>query len=132
MIHRFVFLLAGLALLLAATPRADAHPHVWVTMTEELLYAADGSVTGVRHAWTFDDMFSAFATQGLEAKTKGQFTREELAPLAKENVEPLKEYPSFNYAKVDGRRDKNAFRDPIDYWLDYDPKETVLTLHFTL
>jgi ABC-type uncharacterized transport system substrate-binding protein len=66
---------------------AQAHPHVWVTMTEELLYAADGTVTGVRHAWTFDDMFSAFATQGLEQKTKGTFTREELAPLAKVNVE---------------------------------------------
>jgi ABC-type uncharacterized transport system substrate-binding protein len=66
---------------------AQAHPHVWVTMTEELLYAADGTVTGVRHAWTFDDMFSAFATQGLEQKTKATFTREELAPLAKVNVE---------------------------------------------
>jgi hypothetical protein len=63
-----------------AAGAAQAHPHVWVTMTEELLYAADGTVTGVRHAWTFDDMFSAFATQGLEQKTKGTFTREELAP----------------------------------------------------
>ena len=24
------------------------------------------------------------------------------------------------------------FSEPIDYWLDYDPKATVLTLHFTL
>ena len=24
------------------------------------------------------------------------------------------------------------FGDPVDYWLDYDPKATVLTLHFTL
>jgi ABC-type uncharacterized transport system substrate-binding protein len=132
MIHRFVFLIAGLALLLAATPRADAHPHVWVTMTEELLYAADGSITGVRHAWTFDDMFSAFATQGMEQKTKGQFTREELEPLAKVNVESLKEYGYFTYAKVNGKRQRDAFLDPVDYFLEYDPKETVLTLHFTL
>jgi len=132
MIHRFVILLAGLACVLAAAGRAQAHPHVWVTMTEELLYAADGSVTGVRHAWTFDDMFSAFATQGLEQKTKGTFTREELAPLAKVNVESLKEYAYFTYAKVDGKRSKDAFLDPVDYYLDYDPKETMLTLHFTL
>ena len=77
-------------------------------------------------------MFSAFATQGLEQKTKGTFTREELAPLAKVNVESLKEYAYFTYAKVDGKRQKDAFLDPIDYYLDYDPKETVLTLHFTL
>jgi ABC-type uncharacterized transport system substrate-binding protein len=132
MLYRFVFLIAGLASLLAATDNADAHPHVWVTMTEELLYAPDGSVTGVRHAWTFDDMFSAFATQGLEQKTKGTFTREELAPLAKVNVESLKEYAYFTYAKVNGKREKDAFVEPIDYYLDYDPKDTVLTLHFTL
>ena len=132
MLHRFVFLFAGLACLLAPGGGANAHPHVWVTMTEELLYAPDGSVTGVRHAWTFDDMFSAFATQGLEQKTKGEFTREELAALAQVNVESLKEYAYFTYAKVNGKRQRDAFRDPTDYFLDYDPKETVLTLHFTL
>ena len=29
---------------------AQAHPHVWVTAASEVLYAADGSITGVRHA----------------------------------------------------------------------------------
>jgi ABC-type uncharacterized transport system substrate-binding protein len=132
MISRLTILIAGLVCLLAAAGRADAHPHVWVTMTEELVYAPDGSVTGVRHAWTFDEMFSAYATQGLEQKTKGQFTREELEALAKVNVESLKEYAYFTYAKVNGKRQRNAFLDPVDYYLDYDPKETVLTLHFTL
>jgi ABC-type uncharacterized transport system substrate-binding protein len=132
MIRRFVFFIAGLACLAAAAGRADAHPHVWVTMTEELLYAPDGSVTGVRHAWTFDDMYSAFAIQGLDSKTQGVFTREELRPLAKVNVESLKEYAYFTYAKVNGRTQKDAFLDPVDYFLDYDQKQTVLTLHFTL
>ena len=134
MSHRFVllFLILGLAGLVMATGAAQAHPHVWVTMTEEVLYAPDGSVSGVRNAWTFDDMFSAYATQGLEQKTKGTFTRQELAPLAKVNVESLKEYAYFTYARIDGKRRKDAFVDPIDYYLDYDPKETVLTLHFTL
>ena len=45
------------------------------------LCAATARIIGVRHAWTFDDMFSAFATQGLESKQKGVFTREELRPL---------------------------------------------------
>ncbi len=130
--YRFVVFVAATFCFVAAAVRADAHPHVWVTITEEMVYALDGSVTGVRHAWTFDDMFSAFATQGMEQKTKGEFTREELEPLAKVNVESLKEYAYFTYAKVDGKRRKDAFLDPIDYFLEYDPKETVLTLHFTL
>jgi ABC-type uncharacterized transport system substrate-binding protein len=56
---------------LAFTGLVRAHPHVWVTMKSEVLYALDGTVTGVRHAWSFDDMFSTFATQGLDSKEKG-------------------------------------------------------------
>ena len=101
-------------------------------MTTGLLYALDGSVTGLRQDWTFDDMFSAYATMGIPAQTKGQFTRQELQPLAEVNVTSLKEYAYFTYATVDGKRDRNAFIDPVDYWLTYDPKTTLLTLHFTL
>lgn len=132
MIFRLISLVTGLACLLAAGGSANAHPHVWVTMTEELIYAPDGSVTGIRNAWTFDDMFSAFATQGLEQKTKGTFSRAELAPLAQVNIDSLNEYAYFTYAKVNGKRQKDAFLPPTDYFLDYDPKATVLTLHFTL
>src|SRR5262247_1059457 len=122
------FLLATALAVLAATA-ARAHPHVWITMKSELVYAADGSVTGVRHAWTFDDMFSTFATQGLASKEKGKFTREELAPLAQVNVESLKDFDYFTYATADGK--KTELTDPApDYWLDY--KDQVLTLNFTL
>jgi len=116
-------------LTLAFAHPARAHPHVWVTMKTDLVYAADGTVTGVRHHWAFDDMFSAFATQGLASKEKGKFTREELSELAKVNVESLKEYDYFTYATADGK--KVALTDPApDYWLDYN--DSVLTLNFTL
>jgi ABC-type uncharacterized transport system substrate-binding protein len=123
--------LAACAVFMITTATARAHPHVWVTVKSELIYAPDGTVTGVRHAWTFDDMFSTFATQGIESKKKGEFTREELAPLAEVNVTSLKEYDYFTYAKANGK--KIEFEDPpADYYLDFDPKDTVLTLHFTL
>ena len=85
-----------------AQPPAQAHPHVWITATSELVYAPDGSITGVRHAWTFDDMFSTYALQGIETKTKGVYTREELAPLAQVNVESLKEFDLLHLRQ--GRR----------------------------
>lgn len=121
------WLLAVLVGMLASTA-ACAHPHVWITSTSELIYASDGSITGVRHAWTFDDMFSTFATQGLESKEKGKFTREELAPLAQVNVESLKDYDYFTLAYVNGK--KAELKDPIDYWLEF--TDGLLTLHFTL
>jgi ABC-type uncharacterized transport system substrate-binding protein len=122
-----VFLMC-IGLLAAGLGGAQAHPHVWVTMKSEVVYAPDGTVTGVRHAWSFDDMFSAFATQGLETKQKGVFTREDLAPLAQVNIDSLKEYGYFTFARADGKKLK--FSDPVDYWLEY--KNATLTLHFTL
>jgi ABC-type uncharacterized transport system substrate-binding protein len=113
----------------ASIAPARAHPHVWVTMKTELIYSPEGAITGVRHAWAFDDMYSAFATQGLDQKTKGVFTREELAPLAKLNMDSLKDFDYFTFVTADGK--KIALSEPpTDYWLDY--KDTVLTLHFTL
>jgi ABC-type uncharacterized transport system substrate-binding protein len=108
---------------------AGAHPHVWVKAASELVYAPDGSVTGIRQHWVFDDMFSAFALQGIESKEKGKYTREELAPLAKVNIESLKDYDYFTYATADGKKTPLAEPAP-DYWLDY--KDEVLTLNFTL
>jgi ABC-type uncharacterized transport system substrate-binding protein len=120
----------ALAAIALAGSAASAHPHVWVTMKAEMVYAPDGSLKAIRHAWTFDDMFSVFATQGLESKKKDEFTREELMPLAKVNVDSLKEFDYFTAAKVNGK--KIEFADPAEYHLDYNTKETVLTLHFTL
>jgi ABC-type uncharacterized transport system substrate-binding protein len=122
--------LAILLPLLLGAGVAQAHPHVWITAVSELLYAPDGSLTGVRHAWTFDDMFASYALQGIETKTKGTYTREELAPLAETNVEALKEYAYFTYARADGAKKKEKFSEPIDYFLDY--RDGQLTLHFTL
>lgn len=121
-------LIAAAAAALSLAGSASAHPHVWVTMKSTVIYAPDGTVVGVRHAWTFDDVFSTFATQGLESKKKGEFTREELQPLAKVNVESLKEYDFFTYGKTNGK--KAVFVEPTEYHLEF--TNSVLTLHFLL
>src|SRR6266852_2779471 len=120
-----VWLAGALAL---GTGTAQAHPHVWITATSELIYAPDGAITGVRHAWTFDDMFSTYALQGIETRTKGVYSREELGSLAQTNVESLKEFGYFTFARADGKKKK--FQEPVDYFLEY--KDAALTLHFTL
>jgi ABC-type uncharacterized transport system substrate-binding protein len=117
-----------LAAFITGMSSAHAHPHVWVTAASELIYASDGSISAVRHAWTFDDMFSTYALQGIESKTKGVYSREELAPLAQTNVESLKEFGFFTFAKADGKKEK--FLEPVDYYLEQ--KDGALVLHFTL
>ena len=51
-----------------------------------------------------------------------------MAPLAQTNVESLKEFAFFTFAKADGKKQK--FQEPVDYFLEY--KDAALTLHFTL
>jgi ABC-type uncharacterized transport system substrate-binding protein len=126
--HRLWRLLLLAGAIAGGADRVQAHPHVFITASSELIYAADGSITGVRHAWTFDDMYSAYALQGLETKTKGVYSREELEPLAQTNVESLKEFGFFTFARADGKKEK--FQEPVDYFLEY--KGDTLTLHFTL
>jgi ABC-type uncharacterized transport system substrate-binding protein len=119
---------AMLAMWALTVTSAAAHPHVWVTMKTELVYGAGGTVTGVRHAWFFDDMYSTFAVQGLEPKEQGVYTTDELADLAKTNVEEMKEFEYFTYARVNS--ETAAFADPTDYAMEL--KDGVLTLRFTL
>ena len=126
--HRLCGLLLILVSLVVGAATASAHPHVWVKSASELIFASDGTVTGVRHAWTFDETFSADALQGVETKTKGVYTREDLAALAQTNVDSLKEFGYFSFAKADGKKQK--FVEPTDYYLEY--KDAALVLHFVL
>ena len=100
----------ALRLLLAAAcfvamfgAQAPAHPHVWASMRSELVYSPDGQLVAIRHAWSFDPMFSALATQDVRAKQRGVFTREELQPIASLNVASLKEFDYFTSARLDDR-----------------------------
>ena len=107
---------------------AEAHPHVFVTAKEQVVFTPDGKVKGIKAAWTFDDMYSAFAIQGLGDPDK-LLTREQLAPLAKTNVDSLAEFGWFTVAKTGGK--SVPFADPVDYWLEETP-DKLITLHFTL
>jgi ABC-type uncharacterized transport system substrate-binding protein len=110
------------------TSRTQAHPHVSVQAQSELVYDASANLTGVRHHWTFDESFSTFAVQGLDSKKDGKYTREDLADLAKTNVESLSEFGYFSSGKSSGK--KLEFSDPKDQWLEFTNKK--LTLHFFL
>lgn len=107
---------------------ATAHPHVWVAVRSEVVFAPDGKIAGIRHAWEFDEMYSAFAVQGLGKDGKPP-TPEELAPLAKTNVESLAEFEYFTFAKQDNA--KLPFKPPQDVTLEANEKK-IVTLRFFL
>lgn len=130
MIARLRYLLALLAMMFIQAPLlAHAHPHVWVSTKTEIVHDAQGRVTSFRHHWTFDEIFSAFAAQGLDTNKDGKFDRKELAALAKINITSLSEFDFFTFAKV-----ANAdieLREPEEgYYLSHEGGK--LTLHFNL
>ena len=119
---------AALLVCLGFSGSAVAHPHVAVVVRAELVFSADGKVTAVKHRWTFDEAYSAYAVQGLDTNKDGIYSREELADLAKVNAESLSEFDFFTVVKTDGKRQE--FATPRDYWLEHDAGR--LTLNFTL
>lgn len=114
--------------LAVTTTAAHAHPHVWVTMQETVLYDK-GTITGLQQAWTFDEIYTQQAIEGLDKNGDGKYDREELKELAQVNIDGLKEFEYFTFAKLGDTALK--FKPPVDYWLDHTDKG-ILTLHFTL
>jgi ABC-type uncharacterized transport system substrate-binding protein len=119
---------ASIALIIfGLAPAAHAHPHVWITYQTTVAYDK-GSIIGFDHVWTFDDMYTAMAIEGLDKNGDGVYTREELAELAKVNMEGLKDFDYFTYAKLGDTDLKMA--PPQDAWLEH--KNGILSLHFRL
>lgn len=118
---------AALALLVAGATGASAHPHVWITYETTVVYE-NGSLAGFDHVWTFDDMYTAMAVQGLDKNGDGAYSREELAELADVNMQGLKDFDYFTYAKLGTAPVKLA--PPTDAWLEH--KNGLLSLHFRM
>lgn len=114
--------------LLAAAQPVLAHPHVYIVVKAEALFDAAGRISGIRQAWTFDDMYSAYQVQGL-AKDGKRATREDMAPLAKEQSEQLAESGFFTVVKDGGKQVE--FDKPVDVALE-EGEDKLVTLSFTL
>jgi ABC-type uncharacterized transport system substrate-binding protein len=110
---------------LYVAPSATAHPHVYVTAATTV-QIQNGTITGFQHVWTFDELYSAMAVDGLDKNGDGIYSRDELAELAKVNIEGLKEFEYFTQVSLAGKAQKVSA--PTQYWLEYN--DGVLSLHF--
>jgi ABC-type nickel/cobalt efflux system permease component RcnA/ABC-type uncharacterized transport system substrate-binding protein len=104
---------------------ARAHPHVWVTVETTLLYE-NGAFVGLAHKWTFDEVYTTMAVEGLDANKDGKYDRAELAELAKVNMEGLKDFDYFTHPALAGQPLKLG--QARDYWQEHTNGR--LSLHF--
>ncbi|MFN4168196.1 MAG: DUF1007 family protein [Pannonibacter phragmitetus] len=101
---------------LLAGGTASAHPHVFVEARTKLVVNDDGMATAVDQIFRFDDAYTAFAIQGFDTNRDGIFSREELAELAKVNVESMEEFGFFTFG--DNTKVELDFTMPEVYWLE--------------
>ncbi len=119
---------ATLAATLALSAAALAHPHVLIDAKAEIVFDGKGEITAIRNIWQFDEAFTAFAVQGLDANNDGKLSDAELEPLAKVNVESLAEFGFFTFLTAGGK--DQDFVPPSEYWLEF--HNARLTLFYTL
>lgn len=91
--------IAALAVCAGLVPLpALAHPHIFIDARATITFNDAGEVVGVHNSWTFDEAYSAWAIQGLDTNLDGTVTREELQPLADDNMQGLSEYEYYTFA----------------------------------
>ncbi|WP_299482593.1 DUF1007 family protein [uncultured Roseibium sp.] len=107
---------AALILLVMMIAGALAHPHVFVEARSKLIFDDQGQAVAVKHVFRFDDAFTAFAIQGFDTNQDGIYSREELAELAKVNVESMADFGYFTFG--DNSRVELDFTTPTEFWLE--------------
>lgn len=78
---------------------AAAHPHVWIDARVEVKFEDDGQIQGLDVAWTFDEIYSLFAVEGLDLNEDGNLEPSELAPLVENSLKELKAWSYFTYSR---------------------------------
>lgn len=123
--------LSAVAALLTAGA-ANAHPHMWIDARAQIDVDAERRITAVRQVWRFDEMFGAYATQGLKKGKDGSLPAATLQGMAQDWMKALGEPISHYFTRVTVNGKSAAFAVPRDARVDWNPKTTRLTLSFTL
>ncbi len=106
-------------ILVGTVTRASAHPHIFIDAQIVVAFNDQGEVSGLRQAWTFDALYSSWATQGLDQDGDGQVSSDELQPLADDNMQGLKDYNYYSVVGLAGGADQD-FLTGRDARMEYD------------
>lgn len=87
--------MAALAMVSLAPAPAGAHPHIWIAAKLAVVADATGRIAALDVDWTFDEMYSAYATADMPKGKDGKPTQEALATLARQMLANLAEWRYF-------------------------------------
>jgi hypothetical protein len=112
---------------IAVSAPALAAPMTEIATRVGVLLGHDGAIAGLEHSWTFDKGYAAAAVKGLDTNGDGSYSRDELAELARVNIDGLQATGFFLAVEHDGRPVELAA--PTRYWMEM-PRNRPLTLTF--
>jgi nickel/cobalt exporter len=117
--------LTALVLLASTTASALAHPHLFVDARATITFDEAGNLSLIRNEWTFDEAFSVWQIQGLDANSDGTMTSTELQGLADENLAAL---AAFGFYTSVGREGQTLELEPIgDARFEFSDRRSTLT-----
>ena len=128
--RRRIAALVGLIVALLPLP-ALAHPHIFIDAKAAITFNDAGQVVSIHNTWVFDQAYSAWSIQGLDTNNDGKFSREELQPLADDNMNGLADYEYYTFAG-EGKDPNLKFSHGSHPTLDYDGKQTTLNFDVAL
>jgi len=105
---------------------------MWIDARAVIDVDAQHRITAVRQVWLFDEMFGAYATQGLPKGKGGSLPAATLKGMADDWMKALGEPISHYFTRVTVGGKTATFGAPRDAKADWNPKTTRLTLSFTL
>lgn len=82
----------ALLILAATSARTYAHPHLFVEARATITFDEGGNLSTIRNEWMFDEAFSVWQVQGLDANSDGKTSSGELQTLADENLAALADF----------------------------------------
>ena len=110
----------------------NAHPHVWIEGHLTVLFNSQGQVTALRHAWKFDELFSAFSLQGITREKNGVVPAAELKTLTDQWMLNLADPASHFFTTVSHGGQPIALQKPVHTQSNLDTQTNQLNLSFEL
>lgn len=109
-----------------------AHPHMWIDARVKMHLDDQGRLSAVTQSWTFDDLFSSYAIQGLKLDAKRQPLQKDLDSIAANWIEALGDPMSHYFTKIEQNEQLLKTGQARNVQAVWDPKISRLTLVFEL
>jgi ABC-type uncharacterized transport system substrate-binding protein len=94
-------LIAVVALLLARSFPAMAHPHAWITLHSAVVFDARGRIASLEEEWLFDEDYTAFNVESLKPDQRASKTA--LTQLIGQDLARIQHLGYFTAVRADGK-----------------------------